>query len=566
MLFRFPTENEIAYHFPTASRVEEHLERARTDPDNHFHFATSLESIYQWVVLAEEFDEDPHDELDDLFGDLSITHPALSAAGALANWETDREYREAVAALHLLQDAFDEADREGWHHVANQVATWIVKVSNELNRDLEPVIDTIVAYIDDHFADADDIPLNTFTDFVGTVYEHHYDADDQAVLRAFVVTLHHANRYSAEGQPMQERTLLTEALDLAKVCGIDQRGLERRYVETFQAQATNQSDPVAAGKALREGLADDTVTRTLSDAEKQEWKREMNEAFRTGAQRLRREGTPLHTDEMDDAIRGDVQRKIRIFRQLSARYSRRGGLYWFATHDQFFPPENIDHQSTIDQFGTVAPSDTGHVVEQQPSGDGPDVTQTYLTNLSLYAPLAAQTLYRLIDDGLVTRGLLYGIVLDCERITDDDRWYLIQFINAVFDERYDEAVHLGVPRLESVLFHILRAKGEDVDALLETGTGTRTLGSLLDVLEDYVDSRFHKYLTYMYNDRRGELAGGNIRNRTAHGHLRMGEDTNFLSYLVLTDIIRILIVTDLDTYRAKFGLISEYELLDQMFQ
>ncbi|WP_101294159.1 hypothetical protein [Halegenticoccus soli] len=563
MLFRFPTENEIAYHYPTASTVEEYLERAQADPDDHYHFASSLRSIYQWIVLADQFDEDPHEKIDDLLDNLSVTHPSISAAVALTEWETERNYYEAISALHLLYDTLEEADAMEWHHVAKHVLTWLLKTEKELNRDSSTILNDIVRYCDDHFYGASDLPLNTYHELVSLIYENHYDADEQALLRIFVITLQQANRYASNGESQQERMLLEDALELAKVVGIDQRGVARRYVETYHSEAALQSDPVVRGGTLLRGLEDSTVSSTLSDAEKQEWKREMNEAFRSGAKQLRRKGTPLHTNDMDDAFRSDVQRNTQLFKLLAARHSRKGAIYWFATQNKFLPAEDTDRQPLLDRISTVAPSDTGHVVRQTPDGDEIEVTQSYLTNLSVYAPLAPQTLFELVNEGVVTRGLLYQIFFNCESISADDRWYAISFITALWEKRYGEAIHLGIPRLESMMFNVLQSKGEDVDALFDSGTGTRTLGSLLDVLENYVDQRFHKYLKYMYNDRLGELAGGNLRNRTAHGHLRMGEDNAFIAYLILTDLLRLIIRTDLIAHRAEFGLLSEYELLDQ---
>jgi len=565
MLFRFPTENEIAYHFPDASKVAEHLERAQADSDDHFHFASSLESIYQWILLADQFGEDPEDKIDDLFDDLDSVNPAIAAAGALCTWETDRDYHEGLAARHLLHDTFEEADRREWHHVARLAMAWLIKTDRELDRDLSADIAAIVKYLDEHFVCEPDIPLNTFREFLALIYENQYEASDQTILRAFVIAIQHANRFAADGQPEHERSLLEDALELGKVGGIDHRGVAQRYVDTFRKQADLQSDPVAEGQILLQGLEDQTVSSTLSDAEKQEWKESMNTAFRDGAMRLRREGTPLPTGDFEDAFWSDVERRVKVFRHLADRHSRKGALYWFVMDDVFIPDEHPGQHSFRDHISTVAPSDTGHVIQQTPAEDDRDVTQSYLTYLTTMAPLAPQTLYELVDDGVVTRGLLYGIFIDCDLISDDDIWYVISFLTAVFEERYEEAVHIGIPRMESILFNMFQAKGEDVDALMDSGTGTRTLGSLLDVLEDYVNTTYHKYLTYMYNDRLGQLAGGNIRNRVAHGHLRMGEDTRFLAYLILTDLLRLIIRLDIDTYRAEFGLISEYELLTQFY-
>lgn len=565
MLFTFPTENEAGYHFPDAAKVEEYLKRARTDSDDHYHFATSLESIYQWILFADQFGEDPHDNIDDFLEEIETTHSAITAAKALCAWETNREYRDGLAARYLLHETFEQANNEGWDHVAKLIMTWIIKINQELNRDVSASIDTIVRYLEDHFMSKTDIPLHTFHEFLSLIYENKYEASDRAILRAFVITIQHANRFAADGKPKHEQSLLEDALELAKVGSIDQRGLARRYTETFQKQAELQPDSVAQGKILLQGLEDQTVSNTLTEVEKQEWKQKMNETFRSGAMQLRREGTPLSTGDMQDTLWSDVQRKEQLFRHLADRYSRRGAIYWLTTNNELIPDEDQDQLSFIDRMPTVSPSDTGHIIQQTPTNDDIPVSQSYLTHLTILAPLAPQTLYELIDDRVITCGLLYGIFLESDIISNDDKWYIISFLTAVFEERYDEATHIGVPRMESMLFNMLKSKGEDVDALMDTGTGTRTLGSLLDVLKDYIDPEFHKYLTYMYNDRLGELAAGNIRNRTAHGHLRMGEDTRFLAYIVLTDLLRLVIRLDLDTYRTEFGLISEYEILDQFF-
>jgi len=137
---------------------------------------------------------------------------------------------------------------------------------------------------------------------------------------------------------------------------------------------------------------------------------------------------------------------------------------------------------------------------------------------------------------------------------DETTWYLEKFVEHLFDDNHAEAIHIAMPRLESLLYSLLLEKDEDVDALMEDGTGHRTLGSLLDVLQDYIDDDYHQYLRFVYNDPVGSMFGGNLRNRVAHGHLKPGQNNPLISYLLLVDILRIIVRLQRSKVISEYGV------------
>jgi hypothetical protein len=139
-------------------------------------------------------------------------------------------------------------------------------------------------------------------------------------------------------------------------------------------------------------------------------------------------------------------------------------------------------------------------------------------------------------------------------LDSNNLWYLTRVTTNVFEGRDVEAIHLGATRVEALLYRLLREEGEDVDALMDEGTGTRTLGSLVPKLGEYVGEDFQEYIRYAYGEPVGQMFGGNIRNRIAHGLLLPRENNRLYSLLILADLLRILTRITRTEHLAWFGI------------
>jgi hypothetical protein len=58
----------------------------------------------------------------------------------------------------------------------------------------------------------------------------------------------------------------------------------------------------------------------------------------------------------------------------------------------------------------------------------------------------------------------------------------------------------------------------------------------------------------MYNEPVGQLLGGNLRNRVAHGLLRPSENNQYIGFLVLVDLLRIITRFNAGHFKRKYGI------------
>ncbi len=194
----------------------------------------------------------------------------------------------------------------------------------------------------------------------------------------------------------------------------------------------------------------------------------------------------------------------------------------------------------------------GHLIEFDP--DDADLSVRYAIEARIAISTLVSVISTLISTGSLTEAEIYASLNRVPDLDSENLWYLTRFISNVFDGNDPEAIHLGATRIEAVLYTLLREEGEDVDALMEDGTGTRTLGSLVPKLDQYVSVDFQEYLRYTYNEPVGQMSSGNIRNRVAHGLLLPRENNRLYSLLILTDLLRIVTRMNPTVHHARSGI------------
>jgi hypothetical protein len=126
----------------------------------------------------------------------------------------------------------------------------------------------------------------------------------------------------------------------------------------------------------------------------------------------------------------------------------------------------------------------------------------------------------------------------------------MDLITAVFEERYSEAIHLGMSRMKSVVSTLLEETGASVTSVDGTDIQQAGLGGLLRTVEDNYSEDTGYYLRVKYTEKSGE----NLRNRTNHGQLLYDECHYMTAILLLFDIFQILVTVSGSEYTEQFGV------------
>ncbi|WP_436347003.1 hypothetical protein [Natronorubrum sp. FCH18a] len=560
MLLHFVEDDEYAFYFPDASDFDRHWREAQTDPDENYHIKATLRSIFDWVEVAEAFGESPEAKIWGLIEDSTAESRALVAAGAVVEWEeqSGREaYDNARAAISLLDQEYENALGRGWYSVALFCLQKMVELENQVNFagsiEVERTVELIEA-----ITDTSDVHLGNLSESLQLLVDNEpiLDPQGEAEKRAFVLCIRQANRLRVKNQLFQERSLLSTTIELAEILNLPTDDLEERYVDTYRLNADLQSDQSASLEAqeLVRALEDQTVLDRLSDDDKEEWKSRLRSAVQSAAHELKREGAVIDSPHQRYLHQASVEKFVRQFEHIKYVYNADAALFWLLTHDELIPSYAEDEESfgIHDILTQTIYSLQGHLIEFDP--EEADLSARYSIEARIAISTVVSVISSLISTGSLTEAEIYAFLNKVPDLDSKNVWYLTRFISNVFDGNDVEAIHLGATRVEPVLYNLLRKEGEDVDALMDDGTGTRTLGSLVPSLGQYVSEDFQEYIRYTYNEPVGQMFSGNIRNRVAHGLLLPRESNRLYSLLILTDLLRIITRMNITAHHARFGI------------
>ncbi|WP_157745903.1 hypothetical protein [Halorubrum trapanicum] len=558
MILRFPSENEVAHYFPDAEDIDEHRRQALESENDAYRYSSDLRSVYQWIVFADYTGEEPVGKIRSAVDATTEFHPELIAILGIAEWEVNRsKYHHGRAAVHLLDLGYKRADRRAWHYVAVFCLQRLIPLQAKLSMNFDLEIQRAVSQLE-KLAEEDDIPLGAFGDLVRLLLDNpdNLEENPEYGIQAISACIQATNKLRQDNSFFQERDLLAETIELAEIVDVEDDGLRDRYVETYRLNSKQQGDRSSMLEAdeLLEGLKDDLAMERLSEEEKNQWKRNLRRAAESAARDLKRDGAKIEYTGGDTQHKWQINRYLSRFEQISEVYDKQAALFWLLTNEQFVPnPDQIsDGTPLLEMIGTMGLSYSGHLVEFDP--EDADISSQYIIDTQIRIPLLISVFSSLITDRELFEADLYEFINQIPVLDSDNIYYLTTMITAVFEQRHAEAIHLGAPHIESTLYTILREKGEDVDALMEDGTGTRTLGSLLPKTKEYLDGGFGRYLEYMYNEPVGQLLMGNIRNRVAHGLLRPSENDQYRSMCILVDLLRIIARFSKTHFWSQYGI------------
>jgi hypothetical protein len=560
MMLHFIDEDEYVFYFPDASNFDRRWKESKTDPSQNYYIKSSLRSVFDWIDAAEMFGESPRDKIWDLIESSTSDSRALVAAGATTEWHEKsggNAYNNARAAISLLDQAYEDAITRGWNSVALFCLQKITDLECQLgsagSTEVERAVDLIGA-----LTDTSDVHLGNLSEALQLLVDNKPILNPQGhhEKRAFVLCIKQANRLRNQKQFFQERSLLSTTIKLAEILNIPTADLEDRYVETYRLNADLQSERSSSLEAqeLVQALEDQNVLDRLSDDEKEEWKSRLRSAVQSAAQELKREGAVIDSPHQRFLHQSNVERFVRQFEQIKYVYDTGAALFWLLTRDELLPEHTDDSVSSNihDILSQKMYSLQGHLIEFD--SDNADITSRYAIEARIAISTVVSVISTLISNGSLAEAGIYNYLSRVPDLDQENQWYLTRFISNVFDGNDLEAIHLGATRIEAILYNLLREEGEDVDALMDDGTGTRTLGSLIPKLNQYVSVDFQEYIRYTYNEPVGQMFNGNIRNRVSHGLLLPRENNRLYSLLILTDLLRIVTRMNRTVHHARYGI------------
>ncbi|WP_178915477.1 hypothetical protein [Natronomonas gomsonensis] len=555
-------------YVPSTDTIQDHWEEAKEDPREAYHFTSDLETFTRFI---DDNPEIANEQIPENLGPISHIHPLIAAVEALRQWKiTDGGYEHARAAKHLLNESLQLGLDKEHDSVIVRSLLELVALQAKLSHDNSDELSTAVEFLDDRYYEMEKGARTGFREIIDLVVNHTDPGKpfDRGLLqRLFVICIVRANRYRQEDHELKGnvsdqdacRDFIGKAIQIGEALDIDTTGVKRRYTEEYwrYIEAQGERDSLLKGDLIDDALRDPVVSATLGDDEKEEWKNEMQDAIRKGGRELKHSG-----NKIQKAPPGTLKERSEtlqsIFKNVAVYDNPTKTLYWLVNEFELLPPFGVQdpkHHLIIDHVNNLHPNLSGHLTQVGPDDD---ITQDYAQDLLQSHVVISGAVITLIEDGWLRERDFFRLINLIPGLSNHTLWYLTDAINHLFDKEYAASIHISVPRLESTLYELLNALGDDVVRQMDGGTGTRTLGTLISQIGSHTGAEFQEYIEYAYNEKTGETADGNMRNRTAHGHLRIGEDHHINAVMPIIDILRIGYQLNPTPFVARFGHPSKY--------
>jgi len=233
-------------------------------------------------------------------------------------------------------------------------------------------------------------------------------------------------------------------------------------------------------------------------------------------------------------------------------------LYCLLKSDGYFPNwETVEDIESEAPLTSVLPREIisydGDPIETEGSPisekDVERIPSSYKMQMQHFNRILVNSLYRLVESHDISEESFLHLLSITDRLSPDDQLFLMDLISAVFEQRYSEAIHLGMSRLESVATTLLEATGQSVTSVDGTDIQQAGLGGLLRTVEEEYSREVGYYLRVKY----AEKAGENLRNRTNHGQLLYGECNFMTAMLLLFDTFQLMVTVSDSEFTTKFG-------------
>jgi len=352
---------------------------------------SNLRSVFDWIEVAEAFDENPEEKIWSLIQNCTINSCPLLAAGAAVDWETKTgsdAWNNARAGVCLLDQGLQNAIDRNWDSVAVFCLKRRMALENQFDSlessDLQDAVELIEIVCDNP-----DPHLGNLSDLVQLFLENEHLTQNAQIpaRRAFVVCVIEANRLRDSGQLFQERDLLRDCIELADLLNVASAGLRARYVDNYRRNAEQQRlrGPSLEASEWMSGLEDDIVQSFLSDDEKKNWKDNLRNAVQKATEELRENGATL------DSTRQEIQRRAAInsladtFQHIKWASNTETALFWLLTRDQLIPQPLEDEEAIgiSDIISRVSYASSGHLTQFDPQDSDLPASYAIQTQISM---------------------------------------------------------------------------------------------------------------------------------------------------------------------------------------
>lgn len=515
--------------------ISDKLEQAKINPEKDYHLQMDIRRILQVI----ESKRDHSDLVERELGSLESDHPIYRLIESLDTWENSdhQEFESGInSALAALDDLYELSLQEEWYSIASYSLLKSIEYCEELGGfDPTDQFDDVLEFLKAHFYGESDVHLGQLRTHVEKMLEHLDEMDEDAIDSLLDIIEERAQHLQKDKQYMSERDYLDYQISIKNKRDEDISDEQSRLIDSYEDEFEKKSSANSMIKAdiLERGVA--KCRSFLSDTQENDWRLRIRKLNKRATDEM-----PVTEHEVD--VSEDISVIINHFKEV-----REKSASWQALANLLYAPigqgnyedalETMNEAPAANMLpkSIISPEGDSVGFEAGMNQDGERAPAGYLTGLKVANHTMAVALHRLIDEHLLSESDFYMVLTLIPGVSIQDEAFLIDAIINFFEERYAEAVHLAVPRLESITANVYEEMGKAVTKNQGQVYHQRGLGGLFGLIEEDISTNFGKYLQYQYTD----TAGQNIRNRVAHGQIRYSA-TNFkLASTILFDIFRV---------------------------
>jgi hypothetical protein len=523
--------------------IADKLDQAKSNPEKDYHLKIDVRRVIKVIVSDNDHSDIVESELESLPSD----HPIYRLIDSLDTWESSdhEEFESGInSALTALDDLYDLAVEEEWYSVASYSLVKAVEYREGLDGfDPSDQFDKVLDFLNNHFCGESDVHLGQLSSHVEKMIEHIEKMDEDEVESLLKIVEDRAENLEDNKQFMTERNYIDYIISIENHQGQDVESEQDRLVESFEEELDLKN---SAKSMLKADILERAVAKCqpfLSDEKENDWRLRIRELNKEAIEEMPKIGHEVDVGE-------DVSKIIDHFKEIQNKRSS-----WEAFSAILYAPIGQgNYEQALERMGEAPAANmlSRNVLSSEGDSVGfePGMTQEgdrapsgYIPALKTANHTLTVALHRLIDENLVTEADFFLVLSSIPGVTVHDEAFLTDAIINLFEERYSEAVHIAVPRLESVTANTYEEMGKAVTKNQGKVYTQRGLGGLFGLIEEDISTNFGKYLQYRYTD----TAGQNIRNKVAHGQIKYSA-MNF----------KLAVTTIFDTFRVGARITAEY--------
>lgn len=517
-------------------RLEENIERAETGEKPESHVQLEMERVWR-AAQEDDAGHVPEVSTEDLLfvlEDIDRDSPIVDALLGLVLWERENEYHDgAVPALESFEEVVEEGLEKDWYNVSLFATVQAASLASAVSDD-EKAGEWLNECIDLFGGHWQMTSPNTRGNVIDAIPDLHYSTDEE-LLDNLLDTIYSVAEDAAGDQNYElQRRILQSIREILGDRDRDISDVEDQIIESYSDEVELKKDsPHQKAILLQEAM--DRCAEYADEDQLVGWKREMREANREAIEEMAVITHELGDEEAEE-LEQAIEEIVENLRELSETESPGTALMTFLANPVFIPQ--------LDAIGSgCGTSPLLEIVSRRhmkSEGDAiPDPEEEtrprmYQVGVQHRDNILFAVLQRVISERIITEGDLYLYLEAVDNLAVHDRAYLTDFVIDVFDQRYSDSLHLGIPRLEGVIVSELKANGYETASLQEGYTTPTPLPGLLRMLEGEVDENLVEYLKYRYSD----ISGEGLRNKVAHGRATYQHSNPRICLILLYDIFR----------------------------